>query len=129
MSDGYLIAGAAAIAVVAVSAVIFHSSRASIDLGRLTDPYERASRAQLYVIVYARTVTAATLGLIAWMGLWLVTTGGIGGLWVVPVLAAVVLACYPLAKRTGRMYARWFLGVDASMHTEASPKIPGAADS
>lgn len=112
MSETIFFAGAATIGLVAAAIALRQFLRARTDVRRTVSRGEQVARARRWVDEYARTALSFALTLIAWMGLWLATSGGVQGLWVIPLLAIVAVVCYPGARVTGRQYSRWFLGVE-----------------
>lgn len=110
MTEGAFLVGGLLIAALVTLVALVQLIRARRAVRRVR-PLDEVQAIEQYARRYARTAVAGSLVLILWMGIWLAMSGGRQGLWIVPLLAAVSLACYRGARATGRRYARWFLGL------------------
>lgn len=122
MSETLFFAGAATIGLAAAAVALRQFLRARADIRRTVSRGEQSQRAERWVGQYARTALAFALVLILWMGLWLATSDGAEGLWIIPLLAVVAVACYPGARMTGRQYSRWFLGIEVRRAPKSQEK-------
>jgi len=110
VTEGMFLAGGLLISAAVTLATLVQLIRARRAV-RCATSLDEVAAIEQYARGYARTVVAGSVVLTVWVGIWLEMSGGRQGLWIVPVLVAVSLACYRGARATGRRYAHWFLGL------------------